>query len=142
MLTTKVCTMDKIKLNKKATQNPSNSKPSTIPDTIQTIRVLIRKLNNPKVKNVIGMETNCSTGFITKLNILNTKTTIIDVPKLSTDAPGKKFANTYTITADNIQLIIVFIMFLFLLNNFSNIMLFIYKTNIFFLYHLLKTFWL
>jgi hypothetical protein len=84
-------TIDKMKLNNNAYQNPSTLNPSTILAAIRIISALITKRKKPKVKMVTGIVRMIMIGLTTAFKKDNTAATTKAVRKLfpSILTPGK-----------------------------------------------------
>ncbi len=75
-------------LNTSAQSIPSTINPGTKVATITTIKALITKLNNPKVRILIGNVKNTTNGFMNVLTTARTIATTNAVTKPSTFTPG------------------------------------------------------
>ena len=77
------------------------------------ITAFITSKNKPKVKMVTGKVNKIKIGFTNKFNKARTIATTIDVEKLSTETPPRKFASSVTKIAVTNILTIKYIGFLF-----------------------------
>ncbi len=81
-------TRDNTMLNTIAQRIPSTLKPGTILETINTIRALITKVNNPRVNMLIGNVRKRTNGFIKRLTTASNIATASAVTNPSTLTPG------------------------------------------------------
>jgi hypothetical protein len=89
-LSKKEVTTETIKLNSNAENQPLTLKPGTISDAHFTMRILIKKRNNPNVKMVIGIVRIINMGFTKLFNSPRTTATITAVKVLFTLTPCNK----------------------------------------------------
>lgn len=83
---------------------PSIANPGVILETVRIRRALMTKVNNPKVRILIGNVKITKIGLITALAIPKIKATTSEVVKLSTRKPGTKVAVIRMAMAERIQL--------------------------------------
>jgi hypothetical protein len=99
-----------------ALQKPSTTKPGAIFPANKNSNALITKLNNPNVIKFIGRDINSTNGFINKLITAITITTNNALTKLEIVIPGTIQAINEISNADNIHLIMMFILIPFFIN--------------------------
>jgi len=100
-------------LNKNAHQNPLIINPSTICEANNKHNVFIIIKNNPIVNIVIGNVNKIINGFTNILITTNVNAIIIAVLNVSIVTPGKRYAVNSNTKTEIVNLIIVFILFIF-----------------------------
>jgi hypothetical protein len=77
-------------LNSMATQNPLTEKPLITDDANRISKALITKVNNPRVKILMGKVTNINIGLTKTLTIPKNKASHKADQKVATTTPGMK----------------------------------------------------